>query len=245
MFVVVVELRVRAGRHEEFVDAVAANRVASLRDEPGCRRFDVVQDTSDPAHWFLYELYVDEAALEAHRATPHFDRWRQAAARCLAEAGGQCNSYCIDPFEVDRGGGEQAQLLVPRLLRTADRPVIDRGGGVRTVAMVDGREGATQFLSGTTELPPGASLPFHSHNCEESVVVLDGIAAFECGSESTDMHPGDSSWVPAGVVHRFANRSDSGVRILWIYGRADADRTLAETGETFPVELAQETRDRP
>jgi quinol monooxygenase YgiN len=45
----------------------------------------VVQDQADPNHFFFYEVYRNEAALEAHRKTPHYPRWRQAAEVCLAE----------------------------------------------------------------------------------------------------------------------------------------------------------------
>jgi autoinducer 2-degrading protein len=93
MFVLIVDLAVRPGMHEQFLRAITANASASLSDEPGCLRFDVMRATGDLDRFVLYELYVDEAAFEAHRATPHFARWREAAARCLAAAGGQRNTY--------------------------------------------------------------------------------------------------------------------------------------------------------
>jgi HTH-type transcriptional repressor of puuD len=105
---------------------------------------------------------------------------------------------------------------------------------VRTVHLVTGAI-ATQFLNGITEFDPGASLPLHSHDCEESVVVLEGQPAFEVGGEVIELEPGDTTWVPAGVVHRFFNRGSGPMRILWIYGSATAARTIAATGETFPI----------
>ena len=44
------------------------------------RRFDVLQDESDPAHVVLTEVYVDQAAADAHKQTPHYARWRDAVA---------------------------------------------------------------------------------------------------------------------------------------------------------------------
>lgn len=112
---------------------------------------------------------------------------------------------------------------------------IDRGGGVRTVPLVTRGAGASQFLNGTTEFAAGAALPLHSHNCEESVLVLAGLAVFECDGERVEMDPGDITWVPPGAVHRFLNRGSEPMRILWIYGRVDATRTMAATGESFPI----------
>jgi len=111
----------------------------------------------------------------------------------------------------------------------------DRGGGVRTVALVTPARGASQFLNGTTEFDPGSSLPLHWHNCEESVTVLTGRATFECCGRMVEMLCGDTTWVPQSLPHRFLNASDEVMRILWMYGRTDATRTMAETGETFSV----------
>jgi quercetin dioxygenase-like cupin family protein len=121
------------------------------------------------------------------------------------------------------------------VIKPGDLPVHDRGGGVRTRYLVTREVGAHEFLSGLTEFDPGASLALHSHNCEESVVVMDGIASFEIDGRSTEMRPGDATWVPAGSIHRFANRTDASVTILWTYGSVEATRVLADTGETIPV----------
>ena len=40
--------------------------------EPGCLRFEVIQDEVDPNRFYFYEVYRDQDALEAHRRTPHF-----------------------------------------------------------------------------------------------------------------------------------------------------------------------------
>ena len=42
------------------------------RAEPGCLQYDGHRDPDDPDRFFLYERYADEAALEAHAASPHF-----------------------------------------------------------------------------------------------------------------------------------------------------------------------------
>ena len=85
MFVLVVSLRVKPGKDRQFLAAIEANAAASLRDESGCRRFDVLRDNADPHHYLLYELYEDEAAFQAHRSMPHFPVWRRAAAEYVDE----------------------------------------------------------------------------------------------------------------------------------------------------------------
>ena len=44
----------------------------SLEREPACRRFDIGADAADPNRVFLYEIYDDAEAFEAHLASAHF-----------------------------------------------------------------------------------------------------------------------------------------------------------------------------
>jgi autoinducer 2-degrading protein len=91
MFSLVVQVQVRPERREEFLAAISANAEASVRDEPGCLRFDVSSVADDPGRFVLYELYVDAVAFEAHKAAPHFATWREAAGRMLVP-GSQVNT---------------------------------------------------------------------------------------------------------------------------------------------------------
>jgi quinol monooxygenase YgiN len=72
MLAVVVEFKIEPGYVAAFHDAIVANAQESLRTEPCCRQFDVCRDAADPALFFLYELYDDEAAFEVHLQMPHF-----------------------------------------------------------------------------------------------------------------------------------------------------------------------------
>ncbi len=83
MLSLVVTLRVRPGLREEFLTAIREQAETSMREEPGCLRFDVCEDVDDPDRFVFYEVYRDDAALDAHRATPHFRVWQQAAERTL------------------------------------------------------------------------------------------------------------------------------------------------------------------
>ena len=57
---------------ESFREALVANARASREREPGCRQFDVAVDPARPACFYLYELYDDRAAFDAHLASAHF-----------------------------------------------------------------------------------------------------------------------------------------------------------------------------
>lgn len=84
MYAVVVTLKVKPEMREKFLAAALDDSTCSLQ-EPGCLRFDVLQDNTDPNRFFFYEVYRDESAYKAHQATAHYPRWRAAAAEVLAE----------------------------------------------------------------------------------------------------------------------------------------------------------------
>ncbi|MFF7652785.1 cupin domain-containing protein [Streptomyces sp. NPDC007983] len=110
----------------------------------------------------------------------------------------------------------------------------DRGGGVATLPYVGKWNSQTASITtGQTVFQPGNGLPLHSHNVEESVLILEGEATAEIDGETFDLETGDATWVPAGVPHRFLNRGEGVMRIYWVYGGRDVTRTITATGETF------------
>lgn len=70
--VLAVEFRIKPDHVEDFARAIAHNARESVAQEPGCRLFDVCRDPADPTLFFLYEIYDDEAAVQAHLKSPHF-----------------------------------------------------------------------------------------------------------------------------------------------------------------------------
>ncbi len=74
-----VKVRIKPEERKRFLDAIEADALGSERDEPGCFRFNVLQDAEDENVYYFYEVYRDQAALEAHRAAPHYATWRAAA----------------------------------------------------------------------------------------------------------------------------------------------------------------------
>ena len=119
------------------------------------------------------------------------------------------------------------------VLRPSEIMRYDRGGGASTTPLVTSSIGTMSFINGITTFAPGAAIPFHSHNCEESVMLLQGEAILDIYGEAIPLQPLDTTWVPADVSHRFRNLSATQpMKIFWIYARADATRTLTETGVT-------------
>jgi quercetin dioxygenase-like cupin family protein len=109
---------------------------------------------------------------------------------------------------------------------------IDRGTGVKTRLLVHKGLGSQHITNGVTRFEPGSKIALHYHNCDESVVVVEGEAIAEVDGQRHAMTRFDTTFVPAGVPHRFLNESDKPMAILWTYAASHVTRTFVETGVT-------------
>jgi (4S)-4-hydroxy-5-phosphonooxypentane-2,3-dione isomerase len=71
MVVLAVSWIAKAGQEAE-VASIFSKLTEASRQEPGCVFYQVHRHKTEPRRFFIYEQYKDDAALEAHRATPHF-----------------------------------------------------------------------------------------------------------------------------------------------------------------------------
>jgi quinol monooxygenase YgiN len=69
-----VRMRFKPEDRSEILDALRALTEAS-RQEPGCATYVPHVLESDPDTVLIYEQYRDSAALDAHRASPHFKKY--------------------------------------------------------------------------------------------------------------------------------------------------------------------------
>ena len=87
MYVVTVDFRISPEHTQDFQREMLVNARSSVANEAGCRRFDVSVDEHDPAHFFLFEVYDDEAAFQTHMTMPHFHKVNAAIGpRVIAKA---------------------------------------------------------------------------------------------------------------------------------------------------------------
>ena len=84
MLILIVNIHIKPDRVEAFRIATLEN-ARNSRQEPGIARFDVLQQTDDPAHFVLYEVYRDQAATAAHKETAHYHAWLAAVDDMFAE----------------------------------------------------------------------------------------------------------------------------------------------------------------
>ena len=84
MIVTFVHVWVKENHIDDFIQATKENHNESVQ-EPGNLRFDILNDTGDPAKFVLYEAYESEEAAADHKKTSHYLKWRDTVADWMAK----------------------------------------------------------------------------------------------------------------------------------------------------------------
>jgi quinol monooxygenase YgiN len=93
MVVLAVTWMAKAGRESEVAE-MFVKLTEESRKEPGCMTYQVHRHKTEPRRFFIYEQYKDDAALEAHRASPHF---LQYAKKALPKVADRIEGQLYDP----------------------------------------------------------------------------------------------------------------------------------------------------
>jgi len=98
VIVLVVSLGIDPDGVGAFEAAMRINAAASRR-EPGCRRFEVYRDRTDPTRFHLFEVYDDAEARAAHRMTPHFLHYQNVARSLIVDRA--ATEYDVDEIPIE------------------------------------------------------------------------------------------------------------------------------------------------
>ncbi len=80
----VVKIQMKPEFREQFLKEMWADAIGSEQKEPGCLMFNITQDKADPNTLYLFEVYKDDQAVEAHKKAPHFVKWLETTKTWLA-----------------------------------------------------------------------------------------------------------------------------------------------------------------
>jgi (4S)-4-hydroxy-5-phosphonooxypentane-2,3-dione isomerase len=83
-YVNAVDVDILPGQIDNYLAALQENGAASVH-EPGCRDFIITVSQKDPNHVFIFEVYDDVAAFEAHRQSDHFKKYAAITKDMIAK----------------------------------------------------------------------------------------------------------------------------------------------------------------
>ena len=75
------------------------------------------------------------------------------------------------------------------------------------------------------EIDAGKRIGAHTHDADETIVLLEGRARGRVGDEEGDVEPGMVVHVPAEVVHDFTNVGDTTLRLIGFFSKAEVRST--------------------
>ena len=100
MYVNVVSMELKPEYREAFLAAILDDAVNSVKNEPGCIRFDIAQDEQNENRFFLHEVYKDKAAFDTHTKTPHLLKFRSTIKEDWFV--GRGSTRCRNVFPTDK-----------------------------------------------------------------------------------------------------------------------------------------------
>lgn len=84
-YAIFVTMQLKKGLADAFRPHILKNAETARRVESDCLLFNVMVAEDDPDRFHFYEVYTSEAALAAHRQTPHFQAYAAATKDMVAE----------------------------------------------------------------------------------------------------------------------------------------------------------------
>ena len=87
MLSVSVTLEIKPEEVDRFLSLFQAVIAGAAADEEGCLQYDLSRSAEHSTVFHVYEVYRDAAALEAHRASPHFVAWSAVASEVVQRDG--------------------------------------------------------------------------------------------------------------------------------------------------------------
>jgi autoinducer 2-degrading protein len=98
MHIIHVFLHVKADKIEAF-KTLTLDNARNSRQEPGCVRFDILQQQDDPTRFEFVEIYKDASDLEYHKSTDHYARWSEGVGDLLEEPRSRNILTNVDPSD--------------------------------------------------------------------------------------------------------------------------------------------------
>jgi quercetin dioxygenase-like cupin family protein len=90
----------------------------------------------------------------------------------------------------------------------------DGAAGTRIKWLINENDGAPTFLMRQFTLEAAGHTPFHNHDWEHEVYILDGAGTVKYEDKEEPIGPGDAILIPPNKKHQFRASPDKGLKFL-------------------------------
>jgi quercetin dioxygenase-like cupin family protein len=172
-------------------------------------------------------------AIHLPAGTAHAVRNPGGGARALLHSSFASDTPTREPISIDFAATDRDEPepgAPERLVRLAAAPVYELAPGAFFRDLFARRLGSRGICGGHGRFEPGASLPCHYHGFDESITIVAGTAICQVAGREYEVANYDTACVPRGRPHRFLNRSDRAMAMVWVYAGDEPDRVLVDPG---------------
>jgi len=114
------------------------------------------------------------------------------------------------------------------LRRFSSKDGYEVGRGVWAQDLFAGRYGSKNICGGYAIFEPGAELPCHTHDYDESITIIEGASTCQCAGARYELGNFDTVCVPRGRPHRFINSGSTTMHMIWVYAGDEPDRVVVD-----------------
>jgi quercetin dioxygenase-like cupin family protein len=129
----------------------------------------------------------------------------------------------------DRGTGIPAAEDPETIVRYKSESIYELSGNAFFLDLFARRFGAVGICGGHGRFLPGASLPCHIHDFDESITIVKGAAVCLVQGRRYELSGYDTAFIPRGLPHRFLNLSDQEMSMVWVYAGSEPDRQVVQS----------------
>jgi putative monooxygenase len=129
---------------------------------------------------------------------------------------------------VDRGCQQPTQNDPEHILRYNEGSIYELSTNAFFLDLFARRYGSVGICGGHGRFLPGASLPCHTHDYDESITIVKGTAICLVQGRRYQLSDCDCAFIPRGLPHRFLNLSNEEMEMVWVYAGSEPDRQIID-----------------
>ncbi|MFH1300744.1 MAG: cupin domain-containing protein [Planctomycetota bacterium] len=158
----------------------------------------------------------------------HSDLSKQPVSCFVTFASARPTRECVQNNFTIKDCTETDSSTAEHLTRFETAPVYELSSGALFRDLFARRFGSRGICGGYGLFQPGASLPCHIHGFDESITIVEGTAVCQVAGSEYELADCDTACIPKARPHRFINRSERPMAMIWVYAGDEPDRTVLE-----------------